>query len=146
MYNNRSHNRGLTLVEIMVVLVNSSLLVGVLTVLVTSSAKFFRRMQARQQVAIQSRSCMERIEQLLRNGKARSLVISTHSVGPMRPNSQVDFVLQDALADGTTAYSIYLEGGTVFAQGVGTTPRAPQALASRVTSLMFSGDATDPAL
>jgi hypothetical protein len=136
---------GLSLVETLLAALIGTLLVGGIIYLMTQSGTFFRRMRTRQQVQLESRGCMDRIDQLFRNARARSLVISTPPGTPIVPNSRVDFVLQRPLASGATAYAIYLEGNTVYGEEFSpTADRAPQPLATRVTGLMFTGDSRDP--
>ncbi len=141
------HRGGMSLVEILVTMAIITVIVAGGATLFTKNIIFFKRIQIRQQVMSQSRSCMERIEQMLRNGKASTLVIETPTAPPAAPNSKVLFALQKPLASGTNEIEIYLEGSTVYVQELrpGADP-ARQALASNVTGLTFSGDSTDPAI
>jgi prepilin-type N-terminal cleavage/methylation domain-containing protein len=137
---------GWTLVEVMLVVAIIGIFAGGFVVLFTRNVTFFKRMQARQQVIVQSRSGIERIEQMLHNGKANSLVISTPASAIVKPNSKIEFTLRTPLPDGAVAYSIYLNGDTVYGQESGPgISRAPTVLAKSVTGLMFTGDALDAA-
>lgn len=115
---------GISMVELIVV-------VAIVSVIVVASASFFsrtmsfyKRVRVRQQLVLQSRSCMDTMLQILRYGKAKSVVISTPNQTPMVPNSRIDFNLQDPLPNGTTAYSFYLSSGTACAAWAGRIPIA----------------------
>ncbi|OGR89099.1 MAG: hypothetical protein A2992_01240 [Elusimicrobia bacterium RIFCSPLOWO2_01_FULL_59_12] len=139
------NRRGLTLVEMLLTAAIVAVVAAAFALMLPSNITFLQRTRVRQQVLVQSRQCMEAIQQAMRNGMARTLVISTPNATPIVPNSRVDFAFKSPLASGATSYAIYVAEKTVYAQefAPGVT-RAPKALASNVTGLMFTGDYRDP--
>jgi type II secretory pathway pseudopilin PulG len=142
---------GVTIIETMVVLAIMVTIGLALTLFFSHSAPIFQKMRVRQQVMMESRACMDAILERLRNGKARSLIISTPPISTAVPypipNSRVDFVFQTPLTDGATAYLIYFQNNTVYAQEfIPNHTMAPKLLASNVSGLMFTGDSSDPGI
>ena len=80
-----------------------------------SQAQFTRHMKVRQQITQDSRVCADTIVQRLRNGKARTLLVTSPNGAP---NSRADFVLQVPLASGATAYALLIwhSGGNIYGQ------------------------------
>jgi hypothetical protein len=145
----RLHQRaGYTLVEMLAVAAMVSFVLLTFVMFSSKIALAVRRFQIRQQIQMESRSSLDVLSQRLRNGKARSLIISTPSVVPLVPNSRVDFDLQSPLPSGATSYVIMLDQNVIYAQElggpVGVGPR--KAIAKQVGSLMFTGDSRDPAI
>jgi type II secretory pathway pseudopilin PulG len=137
--------RGMTLVEAVITASILGLVASAFVVMFTKNMNFFRHMRARQQVAAQSRMCLERIEQAMRLGRASTLVISTPNVTPVVPNSRADFVLEKPLASGATAYAIFLENSNVYTEEFNPANNpTPVKIAEHVTGLIFTGDALDP--
>ena len=152
--------RGVTLTELLVVAAILSVFAVGFTRIFSKSIANMQRIRVRQKVMVDSRTCMDAITQIMHNGKANSLVISTSPADPwpypmadgtkipIIPNSRVDFNLQSPLSSGTTAYAIFVAGHVAYAQeykppnGI----QAPRVLATNVTSLMFTGSAKDPAI
>jgi len=137
------------MIEMMIVVAMLAALATFLVQFLPKQAVFFRHTKVRQQVVMDSRVCMETIRQRLRNGRARTLGISTPPAASSTvPNSRVDFVLQSPLTSGATAYAVYLVNGYVYGQEF--VPPGPQGaqpphlLASNVTGLTFTTDSTDP--
>jgi prepilin-type N-terminal cleavage/methylation domain-containing protein len=137
-------SRGFTLVEVLVT-------VSIMVILATAAVRFlpdqiqfFRHMRVRQQIAQDSRVCMDTIAQRLRNGRARSLILSS----PSGPNSRIDFALERPLTSGATAYAVFLSSGSVFDQEFVPPGGAAglHVLANNVTALSFTGDSTDPGI
>jgi prepilin-type N-terminal cleavage/methylation domain-containing protein len=147
MKTSKKSQQGMSLIEIVIVMAIVSVLMITVGSFFTRTMNFYKRVRVRQQLVLQSRSSMDLIVQMLKYGKAKSVIISTPIVTPLVPNSQIDFNLQDTLPNGTTAYTFYLSSGIVFAteyhlNGTNTT----KSLANYVTSLMFTGDSRDPAI
>jgi prepilin-type N-terminal cleavage/methylation domain-containing protein len=137
--------RGMSLMELVLAVAISAVLVLGLVRFLSKTVPFFQRTSVRQTVLLQARSCMETMLLFLRQGKANTLRItsSTAPLGALQLYSRVDFELIGPLSSGTTAYAIYLDKGTVYAQEYGPTPRS-RVLATNVTNLVFSGDTRDP--
>lgn len=140
----RKSEAGMSLIELILVAAMAGVIFTSLTILMTKSITFFKRMTVRQTTMQESRTCMERIEQALRNGKASSLTISTPAGGP--PNSRVDFVLDRPLASGTTSYAFYLSNGKVMSTEYSASGTRTQVLANNATGLHFTGDSFDTAM
>jgi type II secretory pathway pseudopilin PulG len=141
------NRRGITLVEIVITAAIGAFILSLIAVIFTKQTTFLSKHRVRQNVMRDSRVCMDTILQLLRSGKAKTLVISTPASATIVPYSRVDFVLNAPLSSGTTSYAIYLENGTVFAlEYHPTSPRSPTPLATNVTGLNFTSDSKDPAL
>lgn len=141
------NSRGLSLLEIILAVITFVIVIAGLYQLIGRNMLFFKRSEVRQRVVLESRICIDRITQMLSNGKASSLSRSTPATNPIIPDSRIDFVLQTPLASGTTAYAIYIENGIVYAlEYVRTGIQRKQVLATNVTNLNFSGNADDPAI
>jgi len=143
--------KGYSLIELMLTVAIAALVLIPIARFFSSNLPLYHRTQVRQQGVINSRMALDTIVERLRNGRARSLVISTPAATPIVPNCRVDFVLQTALPSGATAYTIFLDGGMIFTQEFALSPPAPTAgaqprrtLASNVVGLMFAGSSQDP--
>jgi prepilin-type N-terminal cleavage/methylation domain-containing protein len=142
--NSRNTHRGVTLIEMIVVVAILAVVMGVFATLLGKNTALYKRMQVRQKVMLQSRVAMDVIQQRLRSGKARTLIITTPNSSNV-PNSRVDFVLQTPLPSGATAYAIYLQNEKVYTLEY-PDGQNPRPIAENVTGLMFTGDAYDPAV
>jgi len=151
---NRDCSKGFSLLELMLSAAVLVIVVIVIAVFFSKSTPFYQRTRVRHQVMTTSRMGIETIMDRLRNGKARSVAISTPNFTPAVPTSRVDFVLQTSLPSGATSYAIYLQNGTVYTQEFTPAPPAatpgpqtPRALMSNVTSLRFQyEDSRDPGM
>ena len=144
-----SPESGFTLMEIIIVGAMGAIVFLAFVLFFSRHLPFYHRVQVRQQLMSSSRIAMETILDRLRNGKARTIIISTPTTTPIVPNSRVDFVLQTPLPSGATAYAIYLDNTTNIAyteEFIPGSPPKPRALASNVTSLMFTGVSSDPGI
>lgn len=126
-------------------------MMGIVTVAIVrfmaAGGRVIQRTRNSQTMMSDSRTSMETIVQRLRDGVARSLVITTPQVGQVVPNSRVDFRLHTPLASGATGYAVYLSNRVIFSQEFGPGfAKRPKALASNVTSLTFTSDFNDPGL
>ena len=108
------NRRGLTLVEMLLTAAIVAVVAAAFALMLPSNITFLQRTRVRQQVLVQSRQCMEAIQQAMRNGMARTLVISTPNATPIVPNSRVDFAFKSPLAFRARSYSIYLSEATFF--------------------------------
>jgi prepilin-type N-terminal cleavage/methylation domain-containing protein len=139
------NRRGVTMIEMVAVVAILAVIVAIFAMLLGKNTTMYKRMQVRQTVMIQSRTAMDMMQQRLRNGKARSMVISTPDETPIVPNSRIDFVLQAPLPSGATAYALYLSSRTAYAVEY-PNGLSPKVLARNVSGLMFTGDALDPSV
>ncbi len=130
--------------ETLIVAAMATAILAVVAKILFSNVTFFKRMAVRQMVNQDSRVGLERIQQMIRKGRAETLVISTPA-GSTVPNSKVNFELQTPLPNGTTAYSVYLDPVTHTVYG-NNFIQAPQVLAKNVTALIFTGNSMDPAV
>jgi hypothetical protein len=136
---------GYTLVELMMATMIAAVIGVALVRFISHIVPMMRQSHQRQELLIQSRTCMDNILEQLRNGKADSVVISTPNKAPQVPNSQINFSLATPLTSGTTSFMIYLDSGTVYSQEYGAViPRSRHALAKNVTGLIFTGSSIDP--
>ena len=106
--------------------------------------EFFRRFQAKQEMASESRACLDTIIQALRRGDPSSIRISTSLSANAPPNSQIDFTLTSALPSGTSAYSFYWDNNQAHYTEYRPAGASDHLLAHNVTGLMFTGDPRDP--
>jgi hypothetical protein len=141
MNGHRPNSSGFSLIELMLVAWILVLIFLGIVHFFSGQIPFWSRIKTRQQVMVDSRICMDTIIQMLRNGKAQTLVISSPGNPPV-PNSQIDFSLQSPLPSGAVQYRIALVNGTVLATELPA--QASKKLASNVTGLMFTGDSRDP--
>ena len=143
----RRRSSGMTILETTFVAAIAAIIILALVRFVSRTMPVFRRLSVRQQVLLDSRTCIDSIVQMLNAGTAKSLAISTPSGTAVVPNSRVDFALETPLTSGTTAYAIYLDNNTVYRQDFALNgPREPRPLATHVSGLMFTGDSRDPAI
>jgi hypothetical protein len=131
------------MLELLLVALVAVILIAVIPKLFTNGLSFYRRTQARAQVILESRACMDTLLNRLRSGKSKTLVISTPA-SASSPNSMVVFDLLAPLPSGATFYTFYLANGTVYAQE--GSQQAPKPLATHVTGLMFTGNSSDSAI
>jgi prepilin-type N-terminal cleavage/methylation domain-containing protein len=135
--------RAFTLIEVMITVAICALVATAFFYFLPSQFQYYKHMSVRQQMSLDSRVCIDTIQQRLRNGKASSLVITS----PSGTNSRVDFVLQTPLSSGATAYAIYLSNGNVYGREyLPSGVQIPHQLASNVTNLCFTGATTDPGI
>jgi hypothetical protein len=138
---------GLSLVEVALTLGLAAIVFVMFWQLFPKYSTYFTRTRVRQEIMQQSRTAMDAILRILRNGKANTLIISTPAAIAPVPNSRVDFVLHSTLPSGATAYAIYLANRGIFTQEFNPNlggAQAPRQLVSNATSLMFTGDYLDP--
>jgi len=145
---------GFTLLETLFTVVILGVIIVAFVLNFSQNTPFYHRTQIRQGIMLNSRMAMDTILDRLRNGRGRTLHISTPASVPFVNNSRVDFVLQTELPSGATAYAIYLDptSNTVYTQEWTLSPPAatpgqqpPRVLATGVTDLSFTGDSRDPA-
>lgn len=147
--NKHMNSRGVTLLEIMVVVAILVVVGGGIALLFTNSLDFFQRIRVRQKSMSEARQCVETIETIMRSGDSRTLLITTPTSGtPIVPNSRVDFEFKTPLVSGTTAYSIYLSAAVVYAMEFNPSKPnlAPRRLATNVSGLSFTNDSQDPSV
>jgi Tfp pilus assembly protein PilE len=135
--------RGVTLVEALITVVIFVVVILGFVMFFSRTIPFFHRTEVRQHLMQDARRCMENIVERVRNGKSRTLAVSNST---SVPNSRIDFVLQQALPSGATAYAIYLEDKNVVAVEFPPGVASKRIWASNVTGLMFTGDSEDPAI
>jgi len=143
----KDSTKGMSMVEMMIVVAIATVIFAALVMFFSKNTPFYNRIQARQQLMTGSRMTMDTIIDRLRNGKARTMSISTPNLPIIVPNSRIDFVLQTPLPSGATAYAIYLTSNTIFTQEyppAGGGP--PHMVTTGVTGLMFTGSSQDPGI
>ncbi len=140
------NRRGTTLLEMIIATVILVVIIFAFVLYFSQNAPLFQRARVRQQLMVDARSVMETIQERLRNGKARTVVISTFPGTPLVPNSSVQFDLQSKLPSGAVSYQIYLDVNTVYSKDLSATGAilATRSLATHVTGLMFTGTSADP--
>src|SRR5436190_16977866 len=106
--------QGTTLIEVLAAVAIIGIFIVAAVLYFSKNAPMVQRMRQHQQMQTDSRSCIDNILQMLRNGKARTVVISTPNVTPLVPNSRIEFALHSPLASGATNAAIYLDNGTVY--------------------------------
>jgi prepilin-type N-terminal cleavage/methylation domain-containing protein len=134
----RSNQKGLTLVELMMVLMLMGLVLYVTVTMISKALKMWQHASVQTQMSLDSRTALDTMSKLLQSGRSGTMSIATPTGAGVPPNSEITFTKSDGQKIDIlwSARTIQVKIGTLDYKTI----------CSNVTGLMFTGDYSDPSV